>query len=87
METDHLQTVKTKSYGIQVKFYVALAKTDLRLYLHSIKWPEATCCVSVQRHLLVWRYDNEILAYNDLSKNNKRGYLLDSGCRAVSTTI
>ena len=52
------------------KFYVALAKTDIRLYLRnalsdsdqswymsSQAWPEATCCISAQCHLLVRRYD------------------------------
>jgi hypothetical protein len=55
------------------KFYVALAKTDVRPYLHnalsdsdqiwymsSQAWPEATCCVSAQRHLLVRRYEEFI---------------------------
>ena len=52
------------------KFYVALAKTDTSQYLlntlsysdqtwymSSQAWPEATCCVSAQCHLLVRRYE------------------------------
>ena len=52
------------------EFYVVLAKIDIMLYLRnalsysdqtwymsSQAWPEATCSVSAQRHLLVRRYE------------------------------